>query len=206
MSLAEIEPSDRTIVSGSDAEIFSCIVKPTTTLAIWRRRLSDPLADAAHRISEQALELTTTVDPFCEQARLRLRQELISATGRHYAPFYDDILDLSARYAKASRGQAVKIRLETVGDDGCRRFHLDNVIMRLVVTYRGPGTQWVRPAFATAASDLQTAYEGPLERLGTGDAAIFRGKKSGVSGLVYHRSPPITPGAPARLVAVIDDA
>lgn len=204
MSIAELKPIERAIVSGPNAEILSSVADPATMLAIWRRRLSDQLRDAADKISERALDDVTSLDPFCERERRRARQELAGVTGGDGAPLHDDLLDLSRRYAEASQSRTVKIRLETVRDDGCRRFHLDNVVMRLVVTYRGPGTQWVAPAFACAARDQQTAYEGPLNRIGTGDVTLFRGKKSGAPDLIYHRSPPLSQGAPARLVAVID--
>lgn len=203
MSIAELKPIERAIVSGLHAETLSSIADPTT-LAIWRRHLDDQLIDAADKISERSLEYATSLDPFCEREKRRVRQELVDVTGGDYTPLHGDLLDLSRRYAKASQSRTVKIRLETVRDDGCRRFHHDNVVMRLVVTYRGPGTQWVPLAFASAARDQQTAYEGPVNRIKTGDVALFRGKKSGATDLIYHRSPPLAQGAPARLVAVID--
>ena len=204
MSIAELKPTGGAVVSGPRAEILAGVADPATTLAIWRRHLSDPLRDAADKISERALDYVTSFDPFCEREQRRAKQELAGVTGGDGARLHDDLLDLSRRYAQASRSRKVKIRLETVRDDGCRRFHLDNVVMRLVVAYRGPGTQWVSPAFAAAARDQQTAYEGPLNCLNTGDVALFRGKKSGAPDLIYHRSPPLPQGAPARLVGVID--
>ena len=204
MSSAELKPVERAIVSGLHAQVLSSVADPATTLAIWRRRLNDHVRDAADEISERAFEFVTGLDPFCAHEQRRVRDELLGVTGCDHTPLHDDLLDLSRRYATASQSRAVKVRLETVRDDGCRRFHLDNVATRLVVTYRGPGTQWVPPAFARAARDQQMAYEGPVMSLATGETAIFRGKKSGAADLIYHRSPPLTPGAPARLVAVID--
>lgn len=204
MSLAELEPVETAIVCGHRPEILSSIADPTTTLAIWRRHLNDRLTQAAEKISERAFEYVATLDPVCADEQRRVREELVGVTGGDYALLHDDLLELCRRYAKASQSRAVKIRLETVRDDGCRRFHLDNVAMRLVVTYRGPGTQWVPPAFARAARSQQTAFEGPLNRIKTGDVALFRGKKSDAADLIYHRSPPLAQGAPARLVAVID--
>lgn len=205
-SLTELPPIETVIVSGSDAKILSRVSNPATTLAIWRRRLDGRLTDVARLIAQEALELVTRLDPFCEEACRRFRQETTSATGRSCAPLNDDLLELSRLYAKASQSRTVQIRLEAVRDDGCRRFHLDNVAMRLIVTYCGPGTQWVSPAFATSARDQQMAYEDPLNSLMAGDVAIFRGKKSGVDNLVLHRSPPLKDYDAARLVAVIDSA
>lgn len=204
MSTAEIKPLGKAIAAGSHAEVFLSLADPTTTLAIWRRQLADELKDAAKLISEHAFEFITPLSPFCKEDRQRFRQELTSSTGCNCATLADDLVDLSELYAKVSQEQTVRIRIETVEDDGCRRFHLDNVVMRLVVTYFGPGTQWVPPAFATAAREQQTNYTGPLNCIDTGDVAIFRGKKSGAPDLVLHRSPPLRQVDPARLVAVID--
>ncbi len=204
MSVAGIEEIENVIVSEPHAEALASMVEHATALAIWRRQLGRELKDAARLISAHAFEFAIALNPFCEAERRGVIQQLSASTGLDSTAIVDDLLDLSRRFAAAAETQTVCIRLETVRDRGCRLFHLDNVFMRLVVTYRGPGTQWVQPAFAAAARHQQTAYKGPLNSLGTGDAAIFRGKKSGGANLIYHRSPPRKRGDPPRLVAVIE--
>ncbi len=204
MSVAKLKPFEGVIASGPRAEFLACIAHPAVTLAIWRRQLTDELKGVAELISEDDIGCVTLINPHRHIDSKRFTQELNSSTGRDCTALLDDLLDLSRWFADASQNQTVRIRFETVNDNGCRRFHLDNVSMRLVITYSGPGTQWVPTAFADAAREQQENYVGPLNCLGTGDAAIFRGKKSGANSLIRHRSPPLKPGSPARLVAVID--
>ena len=75
---------------------------------------------------------------------------------------------------------------------GCRRYHIDNVPMRLLVTYAGRGTEWL----PDTAADRQ-AFEGGMPNelilkdpsarqfVGIWDVAIFRGGPKGV----LHRTP-----------------
>ena len=75
---------------------------------------------------------------------------------------------------------------------GCRRYHIDNVPMRLLVTYAGRGTEWLPE---TAAN--RQAFEGGMPNelilkdpsarqfVGIWDVAIFRGGPKGI----LHRTP-----------------
>ena len=75
---------------------------------------------------------------------------------------------------------------------GCRRFHVDQVPIRLLVTYAGQGTEWLpdeaadRLAFANGASnDLIVKDVRARHFMNTWSVAIFRG---GANGLL-HRTP-----------------
>lgn len=185
-------------------DVLSSITNTGTTLAIWRRELSDALTVIANTISQRAVDIVTTLDPFCNEARPEFKRALSDLEEDQIELLVEDVVYLSQSIANACQKKLVRIRLESVADDGCRRFHLDNVFMRLIVTYAGAGTQWVPPAFAAAARDQQEDYNGPIHSIGTGDAAIFRGKKSGEADLIFHRSPPLKGGDSPRLVVVID--
>ena len=192
------------ITRGTQPEVLFQVAHPSPTLAIWHRTLTQDLETAAAAASVKTFEIVALLDPFCEKDCMRFSQQLTSipkSLSKHLAK---DLIVLSQYFAKASQAKSVRVRLETVADDGCSKFHLDNVTMRLVVTYAGPGTQWVPPAFALAARDRQENYTGPLNAIATGDVAIFRGKKSRCADLVFHRSPPLRAGDSTRVVAVID--
>ena len=74
----------------------------------------------------------------------------------------------------------------------CKRYHVDNVPMRLLVTYAGKGTEWLPDKFVD-----RNAYENGLPNesilknpsrskfINTWDVAIFRGGSDGL----LHRSP-----------------
>ena len=86
---------------------------------------------------------------------------------------------------------------------GCRRYHIDNVPMRLLVTYAGQGTEWL----PESASDRQ-AFEGGMPNefilkdpsarqfVGLWDIAVFRGGPTGV----LHRTPDSALNAPSILL------
>lgn len=76
--------------------------------------------------------------------------------------------------------------------------------MRLVVTYRGSGTQWVASELSAVVAAQQKKFAGPINELKTGDVALFRVRQSDDGAMTLHRSPPLGDTALVRLVGVID--
>jgi hypothetical protein len=108
-----------------------------------------------------------------------------------------DIDDLVRRFAALTGKPTVRLRLEAVDGDACRKFHADYTDLRLVSTYAGPGTDICR----TPADDA------PVHRIGTGDVALFKGKLfPGAPPVLLHRSPPIEGTGDRRVVLVLDTA
>ncbi|MFK7839093.1 MAG: DUF1826 domain-containing protein [Bdellovibrionales bacterium] len=75
---------------------------------------------------------------------------------------------------------------------GCRRYHIDNVPMRLLVTYAGQGTEWVpdqavdRNAFLSGEENEKIVIDpSKREYMNKWDVAIFRGGSKGL----LHRTP-----------------
>ena len=74
----------------------------------------------------------------------------------------------------------------------CKRYHIDNVSMRLLVTYAGIGTEWLpenaanRKAYYSGMSN-EKILKDPSKRkfMDTWDVAIFRGGQNGL----LHRAP-----------------
>lgn len=111
------------------------------------------------------------------------------------APLAADIDDLVHRFAALTGKPTVRLRLEAVDGDACRKFHADYTDLRLVTTYAGPGTD-IRE---TPADDA------PVIRIGTGDIALFKGKLfQGQPPVLLHRSPPIEGMGERRIVLVLD--
>jgi len=112
----------------------------------------------------------------------------------HWA-LYSDIRKLAEFFAKISGSPVVKLRLEHVTDDACRKFHVDHVGMRLLCTYIGPGTEWIDAT-------------GKVKRMSPMDVAIFKGETCPVPGpRIRHRSPPLShlpPARRSRLVLCVD--
>ena len=102
---------------------------------------------------------------------------------------------------------------EMVGEDsigfclgterGCRRYHIDNVPLRLLVTYAGQGTEWLpdvaadRQAFESGMAN-EFILKDPSARqfAGLWDVAVFRGGPAGV----LHRTPDAALDGPSILM------
>jgi hypothetical protein len=115
------------------------------------------------------------------------------------------VVELFADLFEAHR---VGVRLCLADRPMCPRFHVDDVVCRLVVTLAGPGSEFLddRDAHRAALGVHQSAVERPgatIHRLEPLDVGLFKGEAwPGMAGrAVVHRSPP---GATRRLVMTVD--
>lgn len=189
------------VVVGHGMDDLARIRLPGIELALWRRDLPAPLAEAL-----------ATLDPagYPDGRVLARPPDLATAIGSLIAPsalagtaagrlLAADIEALAQRFAALFAAAAVDIRLEALGHDACWKFHRDHVPARLVTTYAGPGTEWVLPAHGASALDDQKDYTGPMERLAAGEVALFRGCQPGHDHGIVHRSPPVAGTGITRL-------
>jgi len=178
------------IVSGFLPCVMERIHSSDIGLVIWRRftRLN-LLVSASTVLMGQPFTLTVTDTP--DVAARRLCRDL---TLFHWA-LYRDFRQLARRFAALTASSVVRMRLEHVIDDSCRKFHVDAVGLRLLCTYAGPGTEWIDPG-------------GKIRRMTTMEVAIFKGSAFPAAGpRILHRSPPLSSGAfvgQSRLVLCID--
>jgi len=63
-----------------------------------------------------------------------------------------DMAALAELYGDLIGCEAVGLRLEVVGRAMCPRFHVDHVGIRMLCTYRGPGTEWLDEHCASRAT------------------------------------------------------
>ena len=54
----------------------------------------------------------------------------------------DDIAALADVFSGVMKASYVRLRLDVVTDNACKKFHIDALTARLVCTYRGTGTQY----------------------------------------------------------------
>ncbi len=97
-----------------------------------------------------------------------------------------------------ARADWVRLRLETVDDNGCSKLHIDNVFARMICTYRGPGTQ------------LGFEASGPqhIETVPTAMPVLLKGRQwpGEHEPKLRHRSPPIAGTDVTRLILVLEGA
>jgi hypothetical protein len=105
------------------------------------------------------------------------------------------IATTACRFARIMATDALRIRLEIIETDACRKFHMDQVQARLLMPLTEPGTQWIE---SHAGSDA------PIRQLRAGHVGVFKGRVWAESPAILHRSPPITGSGKTRLLLVLD--
>ncbi|WP_298934709.1 DUF1826 domain-containing protein [uncultured Ruegeria sp.] len=176
------------------------IAMPGCAATIWRRQLTSDFQT-----------WIDTLDPLkLPKARLVLRPEAVKDKVRHLfeiagmedvterAWLEEDISDLAARFAEVMRAPYLRLRLDAITTNACRKFHVDAIYARLICTYRGTGTQY---GISLDGEDPKRVFT-----VGTGSPMVMRGTlwpQNPPSGLL-HRSPPISGTGETRLVIVID--
>ena len=185
---------------------LAAIGAPSTELVIWKRALPPHLRDWLNQIPVPALpdlrllikpgELRPALEPLLNQCGMQagdMRELLIT-----------DIAKLIQVFSRITAKARVDVRLERVDDDACWKFHRDSVDARLITTYRGPTTEWVKPSHGERAIREQKEFSGPLERLGAHDVAIFKGSRASTGNGIVHRSPPIAGTGCTRLLLCVN--
>lgn len=141
-----------------------------------------------------------------------------AAMQRWLAYWADDIADLVARYAELVEQPHAWVQLGVVAHDMCRKLHADNLPLRMLCTYAGPGTDWVADADARRehlercdvgveeANASVMRHPKALQRAGCFDVVLLKGGRWwGNSGHgAIHRSPPVEADGARRLLLKVD--
>jgi Protein of unknown function (DUF1826) len=119
----------------------------------------------------------------------------------------EDVTFLARLFQELTGASDLLVRLEAVDNDGCARFHTDNVRFRLISTYRGPGTQWIDPGILAEQPAGNDLSDHAVRQFDRGSVAIMRGGKDATPDCpgVLHRSPPIEGTGVTRLFLAIDE-
>ncbi|WP_068118362.1 DUF1826 domain-containing protein [Tropicimonas marinistellae] len=110
----------------------------------------------------------------------------------------DDIAALADVFASVMGAPWLRLRLDAMTTNACRKFHVDAVTARLVCTYRGTGTQY---GMSAGMGDPDRVFTVP-----TSAPIVLRGTlwPTGEDTGFLHRSPPIEGTGETRLVLVLD--
>jgi hypothetical protein len=194
------EPIAAGVASGTGPEALARIAEPGIAAAIWERAAPPGFLAWIEALPHHALPtLRATLAPEGVLAALETAAErLPEGAWRRF--LVADAADLACRFAAILGASRLRVRLEVVVDDACRRFHLDRVTARLLCTYCGPGTE-CGPAGPSSSSGAPTS----VRQLAPGSAAILRGALwPGERTGLLHRSPPIAGTGETRLLLAID--
>jgi len=188
------------VARGETPDVLSRIGEPGQAAAIWERGRAQGFAAWIDALPPALLPSLRGGCPVARAADLAMHAcdmaGMPDAPGRN--TLCDDIAALAEIFGQVTGCDDLCLRLDVVQGDACRRFHLDNVPVRLLCTYRGRGTEY---GLARAGGDPD-----PVMQMAAGDAALFRGGTwpCAAPSRLVHRSPPIAGRGETRLLLVLD--
>jgi hypothetical protein len=202
---------------GREPTALTGIQDPARNLALWRRNLDPELVAELARLPRLAAQSARArLAPAADwDARRRAVAALLADHGLDaldLPAWTADLLDLLERFLRLAPDWPVKLRLEVVNDDACRRFHVDRTRLRLICTYRGPGTEWLddgqvdREALMGHLPNESILRHGHPARMEAGWVGLMKGELfPGNQGLgLVHRSPPILDTGETRVLFCLD--
>lgn len=177
-------------------EVLEDILDQGVELAIWQRERPADLAWLDHHDRNRIDD----IDAIVPQDDLHgdvidLMREAGYPAGEQGSALAGEIISLAAWFADLTGSASLRLRLEVVETDACRKFHADHVTARLLTTFSGQGTQWI---YASAQADIQ--------QMTPGDVGIFKGRLWEENPTILHRSPPIAAAGETRLLLALDPA
>ncbi|WP_079437348.1 DUF1826 domain-containing protein [Zoogloea sp. LCSB751] len=205
-------PTSRTVITSNPAALID-IFQPDVQLAVWQRPIDQAIADyleANRPHLGRGLRSSLAADECPHLAELPVapgRDALAADMGR-LAELLRDLLDCPH----------IGLRLEVIGRAMCPRFHVDRVGIRLLCTYRGPGTEWIADTGANRARLGSGACGVPddvsglmgadtrIESIASFSVALLKGSLwQGNAGRgIIHRSPAVPVDALPRVVLALD--
>ncbi|MBX9407417.1 DUF1826 domain-containing protein [Pseudomonas baetica] len=197
---------------GATPKVLTRILEDETNLAVWQRQL--PL-----HIAEFADLLLSLNDPLAESLCLEMADEeaepdLAGLAGglrdlQGYEGFIADLKWLVSAFACLLGARRIGLRLRVLDKAMCPRFHVDHVPVRLISTYAGVGSQWLKEGAMDrqqlGQANAQPQDSAQIQQLASGEVALLKGEKwHGNEGFgLIHRSPQPAAGE-RRLILTLD--
>jgi len=185
-----------------------------TNLTYWPRRLDPHMAKWMAELGPALLPdfdadggITEVIDAWYQHT------ESMTAELPESGWLVDDVLDQLMGWVRITKALQARVGLEWVDSDNCMKFHTDQVHIRLLCTYVGPGTWWVPNHLANRDrlglrgdnDDIVPTLEA-IREIPTGAIALLKGDAfDHTEPGIIHRSPPIAARGLRRLLLRIDD-
>ncbi|MHC8397780.1 DUF1826 domain-containing protein [Pseudomonas sp. LB3P93] len=199
-------------VLGETPQTLTRILDDGVNLAVWQRQLP------AH-IDDFGRLLLSLNEPLAESLVLELSSDEAEpdlqglASGfsdlEGYAGFIADVSWLVSAFACLLGAKRIGLRVRVLDKAMCPRFHVDHVPVRLITTYSGIGSQWLKEGVMDRRQlgkpEAEPTEEALIEDIASGEVALLKGEKwHGNEGFgLIHRSPQPAPGE-RRLILTLD--
>lgn len=200
--------------SGDHPTVLSDIYQEHLNIAIWQRDHDEELTHAVRHFLDQNKSVSKSLTLTPENAYEKLEY---TTDGTAPKVLLENMAELVDMYCYLFDLKQAGLRLATLDNAMCPRFHVDKVPCRLVSTYHGIATQWL-PNHVVDRSKLGHgsngqpdsvsglyAKESLVQQVTCGDVALLKGELwigNENSGLV-HRSPAMQNEA-TRLLLTLD--
>ena len=190
------------VAIADNPEQLDAFRKPGCAAAIWRRQTPPHIQEWLDQLDHRHLPKGRVILPSSSvpQTIRHLFDMAGTPIGEEREWLEKDIATLAAKFADLMSTEYLKLRLDVVVNNACRKFHIDAITARLICTYRGTGTQY---GISTDGREPRRVFTAQ-----TGAPIVLRGTlwpESPASGLL-HRSPPIEGTGETRLLLVLDPA
>ena len=191
LNIAETESDNASHQQGGEAEILGKIYQRDCRIAVWRRQLSQGIKTYVCGLDGSNTMLAGAgLRMVLQPKELMAELEKILPDGPGRDELLADIQQLLEMFCCLFDLTSAGIRLRLLQHAMCPKFHVDQIPCRLVVSYRGPGTQWL-DAWEDSLADLSGNIRHAYQQLMEGDVALLKGdgwENSPCGGLI-HRSP-----------------
>lgn len=199
-------------VQGETPKVLTGILDDGVNLALWQRQLPVHIADFGRLLLSlnQPLAESLSLEMASDDAEPNLHGLASGFSDLEgYEGFIADVSWLVSAFACLLGAQRVGLRLRVLDKAMCPRFHVDHVPVRLITTYAGAGSQWLKEGAMDrrrlGEPDAEPQDDSLIQRIASGEVALLKGEKwHGNEGFgLVHRSPQPAPGE-RRLILTLD--
>lgn len=167
---------------------------------IWQRSMNPCFQEWIENLNFDDLPTARLIlAPYKVHATLNdLFNEAGTPRGPYLKYLLDDIVQITHFFSGLMKAPFVRMRIDRITTNACKKFHIDCILSRLICTYRGPGSQY---GISNNGEEPKNIYTVP-----TGDPMLLSGTLwPGQShSNLLHRSPPIAGTDKKRWVLVLD--
>ncbi|KPG99548.1 hypothetical protein AEQ67_10475 [Pseudomonas sp. RIT-PI-q] len=197
---------------GSTPEALAKILEDDTNLAVWNRQLPVHIADFGSLLLSlnEPLAEALSLDMQSDEAEPNLHGLASGFSDLEgYEGFIADVSWLVSAFACLLGAQRIGLRLRVLDKAMCPRFHVDHVPVRLITTYAGIGSEWLKEGTMErrqlGKADAEPRDDSLIQQIASGDVALLKGEKwHGNEGFgLIHRSPHLGPRE-RRLILTLD--
>ena len=189
---------------------LSDILEDGVNLALWQRQLPLHIAEFGELLValNEPLADSMVIELSSEDSEPNLKGLASSCRDLEgYEGFVADVSWLVSAFACLLGAKRIGVRLRLLDKAMCPRFHVDHVPVRLITTYAGIGSPWLREGVMDRRQLSQPEAEPGerIEQIQCGEVALLKGTKwHGNEGYgLIHRSPALKADE-RRLILTLD--